>query len=295
MNATVLDTLPWFGQVRVDRARALTTRSALSFVDTRGGRVRIRRQPSGHGPRLLFAADGPNVVEHYDDLLRALDGRADVVVVEPPGTGASTAARGFDFRLSSLADACTDVLRTIGPRTLIFPCYTGFLARVVAARDPTLVERLVTPQTPSWEDMGVWADVVDAQRRLRTPGVGQVLMTLRRRSVAAGWYRASTGDKRFRAPFTAAANEAFDVGGCFCLASLMQGLARSAPPPRSVSTPTAVVWGPRDRTHARSDPARSTPGATVVTFAECGHSPELEAPERFAVWLLAWIEGAHKP
>ena len=90
-------------------------------------------------------------------------------------------------------------------------------------------------------------------------------------------------------PFTAAADEAFALGGCFCLASLMQAYERGGKPVSGqVSVPTAIVWGPRDRTHRASDPERSVPGAEVVTMPECGHSPELEDPEGFTHWLLSW-------
>lgn len=115
----------------------------------------------------------------------------------------------------------------------------------------------------------------------------------RRRAIAAGWFRASAGEVRFHAPFTAAANEAFDAGGCFSLASLMQGLERSATPELSApSKRAALVWGPRDRTHRHSNPDAACPGAEVVRFEACGHSPELEDPEGFARWLLAWHERA---
>jgi pimeloyl-ACP methyl ester carboxylesterase len=116
------------------------------------------------------------------------------------------------------------------------------------------------------------------------------VLALRTRAVAGGWYRASTSDRRFRAPFIAAADEAFAFGGCFCLASLMQGYEASAPPP-SAAPPVrcAVVVGGKDRTHRHSDFTRAVPQAEVVRFDDCGHSPELEAPERFASWLLSWV------
>ena len=210
-----------------------------------------------------------------------------MVVFEPPGTGASAPARGFDFTLEAFTRACGEVLEEFQPRTLVFPCYLGFIAQALARQRPQLTPRVILPQTPSWRDLGQWSEGVDPRRIVRTPVVGQVLMTLSRRRVAQGWYAASTGDKRFRAPFNAAAGTAFDVGGCFCLASLMQGLARGPAPGRGpLPVPTAVVWSPNDRTHRRTDPAASVQSAEVVRFEGCGHSPDLEAPRRFAEWLL---------
>lgn len=293
LNATWMDTVPHLGQAgRVDEARALASRPGLSFVETSGGRLRLRRGGSPGGLPVLLAADGPNVIEHYDQLIPALDQRADWVVFEPPGTGASTPARGFDFTLDAFTRCCIEVLEAVGPRMLVFPCYLGFAGQRVARERPELVRGLVMPQTPSWDDIQRWTDTADPKRLLRTPVLGQLLLAFRRRDVAAAWYSMSTSDKRFRAPFSAAANEAFAFGGCFCLASLMQAYARGPKPPSSaLSVPTAVVWGPRDRTHRKSDPNASMPGAEVVTMPECGHSPELEDPAGFADWLLAWSSG----
>jgi pimeloyl-ACP methyl ester carboxylesterase len=290
IDATWIDTVPHLGQAgRVDEARAIASRPGLCFLDTSGGRIRVRRGGSTNGLPVLMATDGPNAIEHYDQLIPALEGRADWVVFEPPGTGASTPARGFDFTVDAFTRCCTEVLEAVGPRTLVFPCYLGFVGQRIAQARPDLLRGLVMPQTPSWKDLKRWADTVDPKRLLRTPVLGQWMLALRRRDVAATWYRASTGDPRFRAPFAEAANEAFAFGGCFCLASLMQGYERSpAPASAGLSVPTVVVWGPRDRTHRHSDPRASMPGAEVVTMTECGHSPELEDPTGFADWLLRW-------
>ncbi|MDX2008604.1 MAG: alpha/beta hydrolase [Myxococcaceae bacterium] len=291
MNGTWVEHLPWLGTAaRLEPARALSSRPGLSFLDTPGGRVRVRAAPCAVGPRLLIACDGPNVIEHADGLLAALAGRADVVLYEPPGTGASVPARGFDFTIAAFVASSAAVLEAVGPRVLVFPCYLGLVAQALALRSPSRVQALVLPQASNFADLGRWADVVDPRRLVRTPVVGQVLLGARTRSIARGWYRAATSDKRFRGPFIAAADEAFDFGGCFCLASLMQGYEASPPPVvQPVPTRAAVVVGAKDRTHKHTDFARTLPGAEVVRFDECGHSPELEAPERFVGWLLPWL------
>ena len=290
LHATWIDTVPHLGQSgRVDEGRALRSRSGISFIETSGGRIRIRRGGSAGGVPILFAADGPNVIEHYDALLQAFEDQAEYVVFEPPGTGGSTPARGFDFSLDAFTRSSIELLEAVGPRTLVFPCYLGFVGQRIAQERPDLVHALVTPQTSNWSDLRRWADTADPKRILRTPVLGQLLLALRRRDVAATWYAMSTSERKFREPFAAAANEAFAFGGCFCLASLMQGF-ESSPEPVSVELPmpTAVVWGPRDRTHAHSDFTRSLPGAEVAQLPECGHSPELEDPVAFRDWFFRW-------
>ena len=289
-SAVWMDTVPHLGQAgRVDESRALSSRPELCFIETSAGRIRLRRSTSTAGPSFLFAADGPNVIEHYDGLLAAFGGRASAIVFEPPGTGASTPVRGFDFGVDAFTRACTEVLEAVGPMTLVFPCYLGFVGQRIARERPDLVQGLVTPQTPNWDDMKLWADTVDPKRLLRTPVLGQLMLAVRRRDVAATWYAISTSEKPFRAEFTEAANEAFAFGGCFCLASLMQGYEQSeAPSSGALPVRAAVVWGPRDRTHRQSNPHASMPGAEVVMMNACGHSPELEDPAGFAAWLLDW-------
>jgi pimeloyl-ACP methyl ester carboxylesterase len=290
MRAAFLDTAKLIGQsARVDTARAQSSRPGLSFVATSGGNVRRRTAPCEDAPRFLFATDGPNVIEHYDGLIAALAGKADVVVFEPPGTGGSAPASGFDFSIDAFTRVCAEVLGQVGPRTLVFPCYTGFFAQALARQRHPLVRRIVTPQTGSWADFAVWADLVDRRRMLRTPVLGQVLVAARKASIAKTWYRASTGDARFREPFHRAALESFSYGGCYCLASLMQGLENSPAPPREpLPVKAALPWGVRDRTHRGSRFESAQPGAEVVRFEHCGHSPELEDPGGFSTWLLTW-------
>ena len=67
LDATWMDTIPHLGQAgRVDEARALASRPGVSFVETSGGRIRVRRGGSTGRISVLLAADGPNVIEHYD-------------------------------------------------------------------------------------------------------------------------------------------------------------------------------------------------------------------------------------
>ncbi len=281
---------------RLNEEKAERSRVGISFVETSAGRVRLRHQVAeAERPRLLFAVDGPNAIEHYDALLNSIGDRADVVIFEPPGTGASIPSRGFDFSLSALASCCLDVVSHVGVRTLIFPCYLGFVAQMLAHQTPSQVPKLIAPQFPTWSDMRQWADVVDRKRFIRTPGLGQVLVGVNKRATAQRWYRASTGTVDFARLFSNVSNQVFDFGGCFCLASLMQALdRREPPPPMPAGIGVATVWGDRDRTHRKSTPTPANPGATLVHFESCGHCPELEAPARFADWLFSWLKETKK-
>lgn len=277
--ASLIDTHAVFGQGRRLAARLF---DGASRLETRGGVVRYRRVACERGPKLLFGVDGPNVLEQYEATFAAFAGRADVTVFEPPGTGASAPAPGFPFTFSALADVTRELIGALGlaPVTLVFPCYLGFVAALMSRE-----HRAVLVQTPSWSDMAKWAERVDRRRMLRRPVVGQVLVRTRRFSLAKLWYRSSAGDAERAQRLTVPAVDVLRAGGCFCLASLMQGLERE-PFAGCDCAPRMLVWGPRDRTHKRVDPAQAWPGAAVRQLDGCGHSPELEEPQAFAETLL---------
>ncbi len=262
---------------------------SFEHLETPHGRIRLRRQRAD-APRLLLSADGPNVLEHYDDLLRHLAGRLDVTIFEPPGTGGSPPRRDFDFSLGALASVTEAVIRAqdLGPVALGLSCYLGFVSQLVASRSPSLVSRVLLLQTPSLPDMHVWLDRVDRRRWLRTPLLGQALVRALRPRVVRGWYQASVGHRECLEPFCATALHTLSHGGCFRLADLMQGLAHAEAPPRSAH-PVDVLWGAKDRSHRRSDPARACPGAPVTVFEHAGHCPELEEPARFADLVTSWL------
>ncbi len=295
MIATRLDTAPVIGQGR-HLDPALFSAAGVSRVTTRGGIVRVRRQPQPGAPRLLLGVDGPNVIEQYDPLLSSLRGHADVTLFEPPGTGGSAPASGFTFTIDDFTQATLEVIGALGlaPVTLVFPCYLGYVAHRLARLEPKLAERVVTIQTPGWADMSRWANRVDRNGVLRRPLLGQLVVRARRPWLARLWYRSSAGNAGQGAILSGAALDVLRRGGCFCLASLMQGLSAAREDVQPLPQPLLGVWGDRDRSHARSRPESGvelahTPAVRLVRFPELGHSPELEAPAAFAEALLSWM------
>lgn len=278
-----IDTHRHWGQGRHFSPRLFERASTIA---TSGGIVRYRRVPCARGPRLLFGVDGPNVIEHYDATFAAFADRADMTVFEPPGTGGSAPAPGFPFTFSALSDVTRDVISGLGlaPVTLVFPCYLGYVGARLSSE-----HRVVLVQTPSWPDMARWVERVDRRGLLRAPVIGQLIMRARRETLARLWYRLSAGDAERAAQLTDSAIDILQAGGCFCLASLMQGLTKEPFAPTS-ATPKMLIWGLHDRSHRHSKPEGAWPGA-IVHYMPAGHSPELEEPPRFADSLLKLLDG----
>ena len=71
-----------------------------------------------------------------------------------------------------------------------------------------------------------------------------------------------------------------------------EGLLAAEPPLDTgrISAPTLIVWGARDSLLPRADQetmAAEIPGARLVIYADVGHLPVIEAPERVAADLTA--------
>lgn len=252
------------------------------------------------GPCLVLAPDGPNVIEHYAQLIALLVPHLRVVCFDFPGFGHSLPSSTYTHSLDEGAGVVLAVLNALGipQAALAFSCANGFYALRVAQLAPRRVTRLVLAQTPSVAAMHAW------KRRiipwpLTVPVLGQAAIWLTRENSAHGWYDSALPSASPREPFRAPARRAFARGACWCLAGITQGLARE---PRyvlhDIATPCTMIWGARDRTHRHTDPdtlREIAPNAEILRFADCGHFPELEDPERYAQLVIPLLEQSQPP
>ena len=293
MNGSWLDTLvtPW-RRARVTHGPGSRTRPDLHFMHLPGASIRYRM--AGSGKRcLVFCADPPVTLELYDELIAALAPDFRVVVFELPAFGLSLPRLGLPFELEAMAGLVGDFLRqlALGPYVLAFPCVPAYSALWLAGHHPELVSGLVLMQAPDWEQELHWKHGRDPKHILGRPYLGQILLRLLRRKRAGMWYRLALGRRDLLEHFTQTTQCAFDHGGSFSLASAFQRHLNGPEPAFGViHQPALVVWGEADRSHQGTDRAsirRYLPQARMVSIAEAGHFPELEAPERFAAEVKA--------
>lgn len=270
----------------------LPTRRVRTFA----GDVRVFDSGT-RGPCLVLAPDGPNVIEHYERLIGLLAPHLRVVCFDFPGFGHSLPSSAYTHSLDDGARVVLAVLDALGiPRAaLAFSCANGFYALRTAQLAPQRVTRLVLAQTPSVAAMHAW------KRRiipwpLSVPVLGQTAIWLLREGSAHGWYDRALPMHAPREPFRRVARHAFAGGACWCLAGITQGLAREPVERlRHITTPCTMIWGARDRSHRRTDPGSLrdiAPAAEILRFAECGHFPELEAPDHYARLVIPLLEGS---
>ena len=266
-------------------------------MDTPVGPVRVFDSGSKK-PCVVTVPDGPNVIEHHEQLIARLSSQVRIVCFDMPGFGFSLPQKSYAHSLDQGATAVLGVLDAlrIERATLAFSCANGFYAMRAAQRAPERIAGLVLSQTPSLRAMHAWTDRV-IPWPVRVPVGGQVLVWLRRKKVAEGWYRVALPATTDAQPFRETALRALQSGGCNCLAGVVQGLAReNAASLCNVSVSCTMVWGTRDRSHKYTDPLslhECIPGAAIVPFERCGHFPELEAPDRYAEILLRQVDNNH--
>ncbi len=244
---------------------------------------------------VVFVPDVPNVIEHYGALFSLLSQQLRVICFDMPGFGFSLPEPTYAHSLDQGAGAIIGVMDAleIERATLAFSCANGFYALRTAQLAPHRIAGLFLSQTPSLQAMHAWADRV-IPWPIRVPVIGQTVAWLARHKAAHAWYDIALPKTTDREPYRRAAHDALSSGGCFCLAGVVQGLARESPAALDdIAAPCTMIWGAKDRSH-RHTRAESlldcVPKAEIIRFEDCGHFPDLEQSERYAAGLLRHIE-----
>ncbi|GLQ89977.1 alpha/beta fold hydrolase [Dyella flagellata] len=281
---------------RLAAKRPISLRRELSpfrYIETAVGTVRAYDSGSTL-PCVVMVPDGPNVIEHYAGLISLLSERLRVVCFDMPGFGYSLPQASYAHSLDQGARAVLGVLDDLGIEraTLAFSCANGFYALRAAQLAPGRVANLVLSQTPSLSAMHAWSDRT-IPKPLRVPVLGQITAWLFRQMTAAKWYGMSLPRTTDPQLFRERALTALSNGACFCLASVVQGLAREkCDDLHGIKAPCTMIWGEQDYSHRLTDPCslhEVLSHAEIVRFEDCGHFPDLEQPGRFAELLIEQV------
>jgi pimeloyl-ACP methyl ester carboxylesterase len=262
----------------------------MRWVDTTEGSLRVF-DSGGEKPCIVLSPDGPNVIEHYEEIIALLTPQFRVLCFDMPGFGFSAIDSTYDHSLQLGAKAILGLMDRlgVGKATLALSCANGFYAIRVAQIAPHRVERLVLSQTPSLQAMHSWTERV-VPKVLKVPLLGQLLSRVFRQKMAAAWYRIALPKSTNAEPFKNVSSHALRCGACFSLAGVVQGLLREPTDAAHLQgIPCTVLWGAQDRSHKLTQPdaiLHDVPDARVVVLKGCGHFPDLEDPQRFVEALL---------
>lgn len=267
---------------------------ATRLIRTRRGWIHSldTGSPNDGRPCVMLTPDGPNVLAHLMPLVARLAPNVRVVAFEMPGFGRSLPQPRYSHSLDEGAGVVLGVMDALGVAnaTLAFSCANGFYALRAARHAPSRVRSLVLAQTPSLAAMHNWARR-NVPRPLHWPVLGQIASWVKRRRAVEAWYARALPPGEDSRPWREIALHALDQGGCFCLASVVQGLMRERPGlSHPLDIPITLAWGGADRSHRNTDPCsilEDAPGAEIVRFDDCGHFPDIEQPQRYAQLVLS--------
>ncbi len=285
MNGAIVDSFITSFRRRGARKRGAHA-SGMRYVQTKSGQLRVI-DTGGSKPTLVLTPDGPCVIEHYDALIKRFTDQFRVICFDMPGIGFSFPSYGYRFGIAGSADLIVELLDAVSvPKAAFaFTCANGFVAMNLAKRYSQRVSHLVLAQTPSLDGMRKWADR-NIPKPLRLPYVGQVVAAVKAEFLATHWFDlALPRGSEHKGGFVSKARSALDAGGCFCLASVVQGLLHSREDDlRGVQCPTLVIHGDSGFSHKQTDFRSITdpiPHAQVIAFPGCGHFPNLERSSEY--------------
>lgn len=250
-------------------------------MPTRAGKLRFL-DTGGAKPVILMTPDGPCVIEHHRELIKQLSRHFRVVCFDMPGMGFSFPDWRFHFGREETTNAIVELLDGLSISRVIvaFSCANGLTAMSLAKQHPQRVSHLVLAQTPSQDAMKKWADR-NIPSILLVPYFGQIAGKVGAKYLATHWFNLCLPKNSLhKAKLAEEARVAVDTGGCFCLASVVQGLKNSSDEDLlGVDCPTMMIHGDSDRSHRHTDFHSLTgtiPNAEIIRFDNCGHFPSLE-------------------
>ena len=257
----------------------------IQFLRTDFGNIRYQ-DSGGNKPVILNVPDGPNVIEHHQELFDKLSVNYRVVCFEFPGIGFSYPNSKYNYSFGSASELVIDIMNrlNIEKAALAFPCSNGFYGMQTASAFPERITRLFLSQTPSIGSMVEWTKK-NIPNKLKKPVLGQLINIFSDKKMAKEWYRFALAKKSSIPAYQEISVAALHDGGCFCLASLMQSLLKEKNASlQNVQTPTTLIWGRRDISHRKTKKEsikEHLPNCEIIQFDDCGHFPELESTSRY--------------
>jgi pimeloyl-ACP methyl ester carboxylesterase len=269
----------------------------MKLLATQAGLLRVL-DTGGHRHPLLIVPDGPCVIEHYADLIDLLSSDFRVVCFDLPGFGFSYPSLKYNFSVSQTAEVLIEIMDLLGISyaSLSFTCANGYFALHLAKKYPNCVSHLVLAQTPSFQFMRQWNERI-IPKILHVPYLGQAIVAGLSRKFSSRWYDKALPQKsEYKPQFIEYADQALKSGGCFCLASLVQGLSRTKDSEvNEVSVSTLLIYGNRDLSHRHTDFTslrEYAPKAEIIKFQGCGHFPDLERPKEYSEHVKRFVNNA---
>jgi 4,5:9,10-diseco-3-hydroxy-5,9,17-trioxoandrosta-1(10),2-diene-4-oate hydrolase len=266
---------------------------------------------SGSPLVLVHGLGSSAAVEFYFNL-EALAANHQVLAIDLPGFGRSDKP-AVDYGIDLFAKAVRDLMRSehIDRAAVMGVSMGGRVALCLALDSPDMVERLILVDA-----LGVGAPrPVIAYRLLLTRGLGELTLRGTARALRQmnprtirrfwSWYMQRPGkvdtilsDERIADHGALMAKPEYRAAYLSALRSiagsrtLRDGILLGDRL-KDLPMPTLLIWGRHDHIFppANAEEAlRLLPNGRVVIFEECGHTPQMEEPERFNRLVLEFLK-----
>jgi pimeloyl-ACP methyl ester carboxylesterase len=240
----------------------------------------------GNKPVIISVPDGPNVIEHHQNLIEKLSVNFRVICFEFPGLGFSFPSFEHDYsfeRSAKILLQLMDILK-VEKAALCFSCSNSFYAIKAAEIAPYRFTHLFLTQTPSLHSMKDWTDLT-IPKILTYPVVGQLINSFTEEKLARIWYKTALPKATSKTEYECIALNSIHNGGCFCLSSLVQGLSQELNSSlKQTKVPSTQIWGKKDHSHRKTDNKtilEHLPNCEIIEFDSCGHFSDLESTDNY--------------
>lgn len=271
--------------IRLGKSKLQANKCDAQLIETNYGILRVL-DTKGNKPVIVSVPDGPNVIEHHQNLIEKLSVNFRVICFEFPGLGFSFPTFEHDYSFERSAKILLQLMDTLKVEraALCFSCSNGFYAIKAAEIAPERFSYLFLTQTPSLHSMKNWTDLI-IPKILRYPIVGQLVNSFTEKKLASIWYKTALPKSTDKKEYQHRALNSLRSGGCFCLSSLVQGLTRELNSPlKQTKVPATQIWGKLDYSHRKTDNKsilEHLPNCEIIEFSNCGHFSELESTENY--------------
>ncbi len=263
------------------------------WIDLKRGKTRyVLRANESAEYTVVLAPDPPNTIEQMKPLIDLLAHDFQVLAFDTLGFGYSSTQFQYQYSMEHHAGVTIEVLEKLDVDNAIlgFTCVAALPALLAAKKRPDLIKGLVLGQAPSIDESKRWARRVDFKGLMRTPFVGQLALKLLKSKVTSIWYTTAFPAHFDTSAMTQDTQKSFKRGARFSLASALQALFREAvtADDLTVLQPTILLWGELDKSHKKTNPEKTLemlPNGSLTRIPQCGHFPDIEAPEEFAAAL----------
>ncbi len=262
--------------------------------------IEVYYKDQGRGPAILMVHGSQSTLKTWDRIAPILTRRYRVIRFDIPPQGLSGRVSDELAARMQPTDIPEGLLAQLGVTRVTYVGVSsgGTLGVQLAAKRPDLVERLILSNTPSdpvkTDHMKQSADFVEAQRVARETGFqSQKFWNLFLDYFSGDPRRLDQGIREQYYDF----NRRGPEKNYLAFVGVVANHKRAVAAMNAVKAPTLLIWGGSDQLLV---PASAEVLAGYLTNAQVsrifmpdvGHYPPLEAPERFAQLVSAYIEAA---